>query len=1009
MDVFKNIKNDLLIVESPNKIKKIQEYVGKSFTVSASKGHIRNIDPKDIGIDMENDFAPKYIVVADKKGVVKQLKMLAKKSENVWLAMDYDREGEAIAWHVKEVLNIDPSRQKRIVFTEITKNAIINSIKNPKELDMNMFYSQQARMILDKIIGYKLSPLLWNQFKNYKLSAGRVQSVIVRIIRERELEIEKFESNSYYKLLGGFNIVDNKDCSKNLDHKVISNLLSISDINTESDFKVESKSVIDELNDLLIKKRIKFIIDSVKKTNTKRQPPPPYITSTLQQDASVKLGMSPTVCMKCAQKLYESGFITYMRTDSLCLSDEFLDNCKTYIDKEFGEGYYRLKKYTTKSKNAQEAHEACRPTNINIESVYGKEGITSQQNRLYRLIRQRSIASQMKPAEVEIKSIKIKNELNVKYDKACNSRGAKNLHVDIKKIVFNGKHEKITFDGYYKIYKNKAVTSDSNKAVTSDSNNGDKTYDKPDVLEDGRGEEDEDERDVAINKIIKDKSSMESLFSKFKQGQELYCQYISSEQKDTKPPHSRYTEASLIKKLEELGIGRPSTYASMINKVQDRKYVEINTIEPKLKEFDSVTYIYPEHVYNDTIKKKTNGEKKKLFTTGLGNMISKYLESNFTELLDYNFTANVEALLDEIAKGNQIWNKVVETVYTKISPIIDNLSRSFKIKTGLNNNGVIQLGINPENNNVIRIVEARYGPVISEIDEDKNIRYAGIIGKPEDVTLADAIECLKYPKNIGEFENNMVQLCRSKNYYIRYNNSNLSIENYNKMNENNKSSIVELSGDIYKDISLDDAIKVIKYYRTQSRGTIINNHIRILNGKYGYYIKYKETTNIPIPFRYKKNIVDLNEEICKEIIEKKLNPGLKEKKGGKNTFSSNVSSTKSSGRKSAAGRKSTSTSKSTTSSNKSSSGKSGKKIACNDIDSLMLCSNTESDTDDESTKKKVKRKTTNSGRGTGRGRGRGRATGRGRGRGRGKTKTDVTTDVATDAATDVTTDATTDT
>ena len=384
---------NVLIVESPNKVNKIQGFVGNDYIVTSSKGHIRNMDPKKLSIDIDNNFEPTYIITPDKMNVVRNLKYDCKNADTVWLATDYDREGEAIAWHLSEVLKLNPQNRKRIIFTEITKKAILNSISKPGDIDMNMFYSQQARMVLDKLIGYKVSPILWGQYKNYQLSAGRVQSVVVKLIVEREENIKKFNSSSYFKTNGNFCLDSKKGAI---------------DIQTECDTKIEGVDNIKSIMNLENNQCIEWKVDSVKKSNTKRNPGPPFITSTLQQEASYKLGMSPDNCMKVAQKLYEGGHITYMRTDSLMMSDEALNAIRDLIIKQFGEKYYKRKQYSSKSKNAQEAHEACRPTHFDKESLFGLNGITSQMNSLYRLIWKRTVASQMSPAEVEIKSVKIK-------------------------------------------------------------------------------------------------------------------------------------------------------------------------------------------------------------------------------------------------------------------------------------------------------------------------------------------------------------------------------------------------------------------------------------------------------------------------------------------------------------------------------------------------------------------------------------------------------------------------
>ena len=489
------MSTNLVIVESPNKIKKIQSFLGNVYDVTASMGHIKGISKSSfggLGIDIDNNFKPTYIVTNDKKKVVRELKRKVGPNTTLWLATDYDREGEAIAVHLAEELKIPKKNQKRILFTEITKKALLDAIKKPTAIDMNMYNSQQARSILDKLIGYKISPLLWENFKNYKLSAGRVQSVVVKIVLEREQEIEKFDSTSYFKLTSGFNTSeeDSKTRIEKLKQPYTQNKLDInSDINTESDSKIDSQATIKGFNSMVKNKELHFEITSLKKNNTKRRPQAPYITSTLQQDASNKLGMSPDTCMRCAQKLYETGHITYMRTDSLMLSNDALKDIEKFVISNYGDKYHKETKYFKKSKNAQEAHEACRPTKIATQDVFGRDGITSQQNRLYKMIWTRTVSSQMTPAELEIKTVKInpiidddksceqlaKNitkerketltkqiedlksekdkeaELKKKNTELKNAKiKADNIKKTIEDITFVGKHEKILFDGFLK-------------------------------------------------------------------------------------------------------------------------------------------------------------------------------------------------------------------------------------------------------------------------------------------------------------------------------------------------------------------------------------------------------------------------------------------------------------------------------------------------------------------------------------------------------------------------------
>lgn len=902
------MSTNLVIVESPNKIKKIQGFLGNTYDVTASMGHIKGISKSSfggLGIDVQNNFKPTYIVTNDKKKVVRELKKKVGSNTTLWLATDYDREGEAIAVHLAEELKIPKTRQKRILFTEITKKALLASIEKPTKIDMNMYNSQQARAILDKLIGYKISPLLWEQFKNYKLSAGRVQSVVVKIVLEREQEIDKFDSSSYFKLTGGFNTSEedsNTRIKKLKKPYTQAKLDQNSDINTESDSKLDSKSLIKGFNKMVKDGDLHFEITSLKKNNTKRKPQAPYITSTLQQDASNKLGMSPDTCMKCAQKLYETGHITYMRTDSLMLSDDALKDIKKFIVDEYGEKYHKETKYTKKSKNAQEAHEACRPTKAANQDVYG-DGITSQQRRLYKMIWTRTVASQMTPAELEIKTVKInpviddstecdklakeitkekKEEIKAKIDELKKGKGkaeevktkknelknvktkVENVKKTIQDITFTGKHEKILFDGFLRA----------------------SGYGSTEKEEDIEEENEEDE--TVARKLVKSAKSkkLEELFGKLKKGDKVSCFYMNSEEKFTKPPHARYTEASLVKKLDELGIGRPSTYASMIKKVQDRSYVIKDTKEPEEKEVD--TYGFAFGMDDVIIKSKTikvGGDKNKMFPTPLGNIITKFLAKEFIDIMDYGFTANVESMLDEIANGKKVWYKVVEGVYEKFNPVVDKLSKTVSDK----GRHEIELGINPDTNNQVKIISTRFGLAICEINEETGYkRYASMRFSSDKTTLPNALMCLKYPAVLGNYIGEPIQLCYKDEYYLKHGDTYYSITRFNnKMRDNpiNKVQIREqtkVGNDIndVKDfdpcdcVSLEDAIKVIK--DTKEENTIerkVNKDIQIKNGKFGFYFRYK-TENIGIPYKYKKNpdlLRELTEGECIELITEQIN------------------------------------------------------------------------------------------------------------------------------------------
>jgi DNA topoisomerase I len=900
------MSSNLVIVESPNKIKKIQSFLGNTYDVSASMGHITGISKDGLGIDIKNNFKPKYIVTHDKKKVVRELKKRMGSNTIVWLATDYDREGEAIAFHLAEELKVPLCNQKRILFTSITKKAILDSIANPTKIDMNMFNSQQARSILDKLIGFKISPILWANFKNYKLSAGRVQSVVVKIVLEREEEIEQFDSSGYYKLTAGFNLSEHESDEriKKMKKPYTQDKLDINtDINTESNSKIVNCSIIKGFNSMVKDKDIHFQITSLKKNNTKRRPQAPYITSTLQQDASNKLGMSPDTCMRCAQKLYEAGHITYMRTDSLMLSDDALNDIKTFVTDNYGEKYYKRTQYTKKGKNAQEAHEACRPTKATTRDVFGRDGITSPQNRLYKLIWTRTIASQMTPAELEIRTVKIspiidtdtkckkiakdteidkrsiaKTELNelksVKgkeveiKDKNTYIENIKVKKSDIKKnieeIEFIGKHEKIIFDGFLKASGFGSTEKDEDE------------------------DEKDDEEESVARKLVKSHKSkkLEELFGKLKKGDKLYCFYLNSEEKFTKPPHARYTEASLVKKLDELGIGRPSTYASMIQKVQDRNYVIKQTKEADEKDISVFSFAFG--MDDITLKSKTikiGGDKNKLFPTSLGNIVTKFLSEQFTDIMNYGFTADVECMLDEIAKGEKIWYKVVQVVYDKFNPIVDKLSKNIKDKPG---NEII-LGINPDTENEIKIISTRFGMAVAEKDSSTGkAKYASLRFATNKMTLESALMALKFPAELGSYKGHIIELCFKDDYFLKYNEKFISIKNYNtKMKDNpvniikaielvktnNKMTDVE-EFDPCKCVPLEDAIRVLKdQENTNGFERKVNDDIEIKNGKFGYYFKYKGD-NVGIPYKYKKTpdlLKGLTVAECMELITEKNN------------------------------------------------------------------------------------------------------------------------------------------
>ena len=830
--------SNLIIVESPNKIKKIKSFVGSDYIVSASCGHIRNMDPKCMSIEIDDTcdkFDPIYIVVSDKKKIVSSLKSDIKNIGSmgtVYLAMDYDREGEAIAWHLNEVLKLKSAQTKRITFTEITKKAILNSLKSPSQIDMNMFYSQQARMVLDKLIGYMISPILWKHFNNWKLSAGRVQSVVVKIVQEREDEIAKFKSAQFFKIVCDF-WIDKKD----LPNKKKAYL------NTTLDNEIKKREEVDVLVKYVPHKETVFKVQSKKTSNSKRRPPPPFITSSLQQEASNKLSMSPKSTMSSAQKLYELGLITYMRTDSTLLSEDAHIAINKKVIAKFGEEYYKKTQYKSKSKSSQEAHEAVRPTHFEKETVLEENPkINSYDNRLYQLIWKRAVASQMKPAEVETTTVKVKLE-NSEIDKSN------------KDYIFTGKAEKILFDGYLKLYGKKTAKKD----------------------------DEDDDNDEDNEKSTSSKNLSESVIKKIKglkKDDIVFFSNFDALEKHSKPPKSRFTEASLIKRLDELEIGRPSTYASMATKVQTKLYVEKKTVPPVKKEFAHITINYPSEIHEEKKTMKVDGEKNKLFVTPLGFMLNEYLNKQFANILDYGFTAKVESLLDEISKGNKVWNIVVGEVYKTFNPTVEKLNLSFKKSkmiggsTKHSDMETIELGDHPESGIPIIVMNTRYGPAVVLNHSDKTMRkYANFTGSLKSITLEKAISMLQYPKTIGTYEKSNVIINKRKNYYITHKKKNYSIDIYNKSNEN-KEGFELINGEV---ITIEEAIEVIKFVSANNGGANdinITDNIVIKKGPYGFYIKYEGKTNIPLIYKYKKTydtfekMKTITLEECQECIEK---------------------------------------------------------------------------------------------------------------------------------------------
>lgn len=719
------MSENLVIVESPAKAKTIEGFLGKGFVVTSSYGHIRDLEKKNSGIDIENKFKPTYIIPDDKKKVVSELKKLVKKADTVWLATDEDREGEAISWHLKEALKLKDENIKRIVFNEITKKAIVHAVENPREIDGNVVNAQQARRILDRLVGFELSPVLWKKIKP-SLSAGRVQSVAVRLIVDREREIEKFSVNNFYKVIANF-IVEDKDGKK---WKLKSELPKRFDNKNEAE------------NFLKICQTSEFLIDSLEKKAVKKSPSAPFTTSTLQQEASRKLGFSVLKTMMVAQRLYEAGKISYMRTDSVNLSDEALNNAENTIAENYGKNYSHLRKYKTKSASAQEAHEAIRPSYFQNSTVTG----TSDEKSLYSLIWKRAIASQMSDAQIERTIVKIS--------------------ISNSSEKFTAKGEVIKFDGFLKVYL---------ESTDEENNDSDDTTLLPPLAE----------------------------------GDKLEYKEITATERFTRPP-ARYTEASLVKKLEELGIGRPSTYAPTIGTIQKRGYVNKLEREGKKRDYQ-VFRIEPNQELATEVKSENTGaDKGKLFPTDIAMLVNDFLMENFPNIMDFKFTAHVEEELDSIANGKLEWDEMLKEFYfpfhEKVEDTTENADRV---------SGERILGKHPETGYQVSVRMAKFGPVaqITNLDdEEAKPTYAGLrpTQKMAYITLEEALDLFKLPRVVGEFEEQEVVAAIGRfGPYVRHD------SNFFSLGKNYDPYTIEIA----------DAIEVIKAKRQKD----IDNTLKTFN------------------------------------------------------------------------------------------------------------------------------------------------------------------------------------
>ncbi|MBP1645944.1 MAG: topA [Bacteroidetes bacterium] len=755
---------NLVIVESPAKAKTIEKFLGKDFVVKSSFGHIRDLLKKDISIDIENNFQPNYQIPSDKQKIVLELKKDASKAEVVWLASDEDREGEAIAWHLKEALNLDEAKIKRIVFNEITKTAILNAVENPRTIDIDLVNAQQARRVLDRIVGYEISPILWRKVKP-SLSAGRVQSVAVRLIVERENEIRSFTPTSQFKITAEFNIPSST--------KILSSTL-----NKRFDKK---EDVLEFLKDCI---GAIFTVNSVEKKPSKQTPAPPFTTSTLQQEASRKFGFPVSKTMLVAQQLYEAGHITYMRTDSVNLSQMALSLAKTEIENTFGAEYVKTRQYSTKSKGAQEAHEAIRPTYMQNKTIEGD----ASAKRLYELIWKRTIASQMADAKLEKTTI--------------------NIDISTRKENYIAQGEIIIFDGFLKVY-----------SVSKD----------------------DDEENEEFSSKLPD----------LKKGDNLsLANSIAKQTYTLQPP--RYNEATLVKKLEDLGIGRPSTYAPTISTIQKREYIVREDRPAKKREVEIIT------LQNNEIKEKKEkenygAEKAKLFPTDIGTIVNNFLVQNFEDVIDYNFTASIEKEFDEISQGKKDWQKMISSFYkpfhTEVLTALDKSERT---------SGERLLGQDPKTGQNIYAKIGRFGAMVQmgETSNEEKPKFASMKKdqRIEEITLEEALTLFQMPRNLGNYEGEEVIVNVGRfGPYIKYGKTNISIPK---------------TEDAYT-IELEKCIELIKNKPSKEKKVLKSfeedKSIEILDGIYGPYIK-QNGSNYKIP--KSKEIESLTLQECLEIIEK---------------------------------------------------------------------------------------------------------------------------------------------
>ena len=777
---IENMQDNLVIVESPAKAKTIEKFLGADFKVMSSYGHIRDLKKKELSIDMDT-MQPSYVIPKEKEKLVSELKASAKKAKKIWLASDEDREGEAISWHLCEVLGLDEKKTSRIVFHEITKPAILAAIENPRHLDMNLVNAQQARRMLDRLVGFKLSPVLWRKVKP-ALSAGRVQSVAVRLIVEREREIQQFKSEPYYRVNAIFGLT-RQDGSQ-------------VEVKAELDKRFTNHD--EAVAFLELCRNAEFSVEAIQKKPLKRSPAPPFTTSTLQQEAARKLGFSVSQTMMVAQHLYENGLITYMRTDSVNLSNLAIGTAKEEITKLYGEEYSQPHNFHTHSKGAQEAHEAIRPTYISNTTIDG----TAQEKRLYDLIWKRTVASQMADAQIEKTTVTIR----ISADDPT-----------LAHFVANG--EVVTFDGFLKVYRESTDDDDNNLNINATDADNNFSHHLP---------------VMAVNDVLSRRE-------------------ITSTERFSQGP-SRYTEASLVHKMEELGIGRPSTYAPTISTIQQREYVQKGDRKGEERSY-TIDTLRGIQITEKTKVEVTGNEKGKLLPTDIGIVVNDFLIENFPDIMDYNFTARVEQQFDQIAEGKEPWTDMMRNFDSRFEPDVEKVINARSEHKA----GERQLGNDPKTGRPVFVKIGRFGPVvqIGAADDEQKPQFAQLPAdkRMDEITLDEALELFKLPRTVGQFEGSDVVIGAGRfGPYILHN------KKYTSLPKTEDPMTV----------TLDTAIKLIEEKRLQEAQRHIKQFeedakLEILNGRYGPYIAY-DGKNYRIPKAQHDKAAQLSYEQCMEIV-----------------------------------------------------------------------------------------------------------------------------------------------